>query len=206
MNWIEINNFGWNAQTIGAVGILVFVGWNVWAMLKQNKLIWSKQKGTSVSIVWFAYFAGYQLIGVVYGFEIKSLTMVINGLSRGFFLIPILIGLWKFKGYNKIEKISTVLIFVAVCTSLIIPWIEWYFFIFSWGVLGTMALQPIEIWRNRDSGVVDIRMIIVYILAGIFWLSYVFTINDLVLMIFNSVSISIMMITLVIWLKFKKKG
>lgn len=56
MNWIEINNLGWNIQTIGAGGILFFVGWNIWAMLKQNKLIWSKQKGTSVSVVWFAYF------------------------------------------------------------------------------------------------------------------------------------------------------
>lgn len=200
---MELEQLGWNAVTIGAVGAILFTILEAWGLWQQKKTIWNNQSGKSISVVWFLYFANQFVVIFIYGLSMKSITLTFNGLLSLIY-IPIIIGLWKFKGFKRSEKILGLFLLLTSMIMVIVPFKDWVFLVMSFGSLLASAMQPYEIWKNKNSGVVEIRLLTVFLISTLFWIIYGYAINDWVLKIVCPMYFTIVSITMFFWFIYKQ--
>ncbi len=206
MNFIEFQSWGYNAATIGFIGTAMFTILEIWGLWQQNKTIWKnpEKRGASVSIPWFSCFATGMTVSAIYGVSINSVALIFTGVSLGLMHIPILIGLWKFKGYSRFEKILC-LLFLGVITAMAYTSAKnWFMLIVSFGGAVFSLAQPYEIWKKKDAGVVEIKLLIVYLLGTFFWIIYSFAVGDWVLEILNPSYFAILALTTILWFKYRQ--
>ncbi|MBI2109271.1 MAG: hypothetical protein HYT93_03800 [Parcubacteria group bacterium] len=197
---IEYQGWGWNAVGISTVGAVLVSFFNAWGLWSQNKKIWDAESGEGLSVVWFAYFAGFVVVGTLYGIHIHSAMVVFTCILIGAMHVPILIGLWKFKPWSKKEKIQ----FVGFCVCmpammLFTPWPEATFLLFAVGRIYSISTQPYEMLRYKKVGVLDARLVITQITAVVFWSIYGFATKTLALMVLNPILLLISVTTLFLW-------
>jgi len=201
---VELNHLGWNALTIGFIGTLIFSfaeGWGVW---QQNKAIWKNKSGESVSVIWFTYFTALFGIVFIYGLSTKSIALAFNGFLLTPLYIPLVVGLWKFKGFTKVEKICSACFLAAVIACVLVPYKDWFFLIFTVGNIFFSFTQPYEIWKNKSSGVVEIKLLVVFLASTIFWVTYAYASHDWVLEIITPCYLVIISLTTILWFKYRK--
>ena len=201
---MELSQFGWNALTIGFLGTVLFTFVEAWGVWQQKRAIWENQSGESVSVIWFSYFAALMAVMLIYGITIKSITLILNGLLLAILHVPILVGLWRFKGYTRTEKAMTACFLAAIAAMAIVPFKDWFFLLFTAGNVLFSLGQPYEIWKNKNSGVVEIKLLAVYLVSSLFWLIYAYAIGDWVLQILSPAYSVILTLTVLVWFRYRR--
>lgn len=197
---VEYQNWGWNMMAVSVVGTVIFTLVVARGLWRQNKNVWSKRSGESLSVVWFAYFTGMFSSAILYGIHQSSATIVFNCAILLVMHFPILRGLWRFKVWSLSEKIqTTVYVFVMPIAMAIIPNKEATFVVFSLGMIYSASTQPWEMWRNRSAGVVDAQFIVCQIVSTMFWGIFAFTTGAIALMILNPALFVLFSATLYFW-------
>src|SRR3989339_685777 len=153
---VEVQNFGFNAITISAIIIVIFSILESWGIYKQNKKIWDKKSGESVSVAWFIFFSDF-----VYCIFSKEAAIIINGLAS-LFVVPIVVGLWRFKGFSKIDFFVFLLCVLGFVVMLIFPFKKIMFLLFSFGSILALIAQLVEMHKTKAVGVIEIKLIQVY--------------------------------------------
>ena len=201
---VEYQNWGYNALTFSAIGTFFFTILQMWSFGQQSKLIWASCSGESVSVKMFSYWFFYWMSFSVYGVAGKSIAIVFNGLM---FLAtaPILLGLYKFKGFVRQEKI---LFWIFALIPLVMyycpkPQKPTLLLILLMGVLFSIILQPYEIWQKKNAGKVEPKLLAIFAVTAVFWFAYGIVIKDIPLMIFNPLAIVVLLVTLGLWRKYK---
>ena len=200
---MEFQQFSWSAETISSLGIIFFTFLGAWGLRRQSKNIWEGETGRSVSIIWFSWFAFGHVVVFIYGLDIKSIALMINGSVRGLMHIPILVGLWKYKGFSKVERILPVFLFIFIIAMAFSTAKDIYFLVFSFGTILATLKQPIEVWISKDAGVLEIRLLLIYLVSNLFWVTYSFAIHNWILQLFSSMFFAIFALTIIVWLKCK---
>ena len=200
---MELKNFGWNAVTIGFGGTIFFTLLAAWGLWQQAKKIWLNKSGQSVSVFWFSYNIFLFSANIVYGYSINSLALVFNGTLLSLMHFPVLIGLAKFKGFKSIQKGLFILYLGLIILMVILPIKSQMYLLFSFVNIIALITQPWEIMKNKNSGMVEIKLIAVYLASTLFWVVYAFAINDWALQIICPTYLIIWIATLILWVKYK---
>ena len=200
----EFENFGWNVLTLGFMGTIVFTVFEAWGLYRQKKKIWSEESGKSVSVIMVAYTAALFTVMFIYGISVKKIAIVFNGGLLALMCVPILRGLWKFKGFSKLEKRMSVVLAAAVAVMPFVPFKDWFFLTLTFGNVFSLLAQPYEIWKNKDAGAVEIRLWLVFLTSTFFWVVYAFSVNDWVMKIISPAYGVINVLVIVLWLKYRR--
>jgi uncharacterized protein with PQ loop repeat len=203
VNFIEFQNWGLNALTVGAIGTIIFTFVETWGLWQQNKTIWKFESGQSISIVYFAYATGVFMSVLIYGIAEHSLAMIINGFFLTLFHLPILIGLWKFESFSTWDKRICVGIIAYMILMSLVPFKDILFMIFSFTNVLFTCTQPWKIWREKDAGAVEIKLIFTYLANTFFWIAYAYTIHDWVLQIICPCYFVLSALIIVLWFKYR---
>jgi hypothetical protein len=202
---VEFQNWGLNILTISALGTVFFTLLQAWSLLRQNKAIWQNRSGESINVTIFSYWLFYFMAFTIYGFGNKSIAMVANGLLFIVF-IPIILGLWKFKKFNLIEKLGFSVFWIIPLKMHIDPISDRQnlLLIFLIGILLFSIFQPYEVWKNKHPGSIEPKMLLVFMATNIFWFVYGLTIKDMALIVFNPLGFLVFAVTFWLWRKYKK--
>lgn len=202
---MELNNMGWNALTISFFGTVLFTLIEVWGVWDQKKEIWQKKSGVSIPVNLFIFNLFIFAVIFAYGISINSIALMFSGIVMFPIHIPILIGLYKFKGFSNQEKIFFWVMLLIFLVDILLPYKAFFFFSLSLICIGMVALQPYEIWKEKSSGVVSIKMIWSYWIGTTFWVMYGFSFNDLPLKITSSMYLLVTTVTIIFWYKYQSK-
>jgi len=201
---VEIQQFGLNVVTIGFVGTVIFALVEAWGLWEQNKTIWASRAGESVSVTWLTYFFAASCAYVVYGISTREIAPAFSGFVAGVLHIPILVGLWKYKGFKRWEKVLFSLFMFSLASMMLMPFKDWFFLVFAFGTIISLVMQPIEIIQNRNSGQVEIRLLLAYLGSTFFWTVYAYAAHDWVLEIVAPGQFVTLAVTAIIWFVYRK--
>lgn len=199
---MELQHLGWNAVTIGFIGTVFFTLITLWGTLKQNSAIWQKKSGVAVSVPLFIYLTAMFTNAFIYGLRLGSLALIINGLLAIAHL-PILIGLWRFKGMTSGQMVFGLLLIMALGFMIFSPYKDIVYLTFSCGAVILLITQPWEIWQKKTAGVVEIRLLVIYLLSNTFWTIYGYAINNWVMKITCPTYVVLILITITLWFKYQ---
>lgn len=204
---IELENFGWNLLTVSFSATIFFVLLGCWGLWQQNKYIWIKRSGKSLSTTWFICSLYLFISSFIYGLSINSLALIIVGVMRGLFHVPILAGLWRFKGFTRKQWLTLLILAVVAVVMIISPkdMKGVFYMLFSAGVLIPTSMQPIKIWKNKNPGVVSIELLIIYSMSSMFWVIYASIIGKLPIIMFSTANSMIFASTITLWFKYRNK-
>lgn len=201
---VEWRQWGVNTLTFSAIGTIVLTMFQAWSLNKQARLIWDNKKGDSVSVVMFSYMLFYLVSFIIYGFFMKSIAAMANGLLV-VFVIPIFLGLFKFKQFTLVERWCVPIFCILPVAMIFSPHKQFLFFCMLSGLLIAFACPARELLRSKDSGFVEVRVIATTMVVNVFWAAYAFAVGDVPLMIFNPLSFVLMVATLLLWIKYKRR-
>ena len=201
---MEIDLFGWNAVTVSFLGTILFMFIRAWGYWHQVRKIWTRRSGLSVPVTNYTYMTIAAAAVCIYGWRISSLALMINGLVTILFRVPVVVGLWRFKGFGRWEKILSAGFLAALVVLVALPMPPQILMVFTAGGIFVALLQPYEIWRNRDAGAVEIRLLIVGLGNSLFWLVYSFAIGDPVLRLLNPALTLIAAMNIALWFRYRR--
>jgi len=201
-NTVEYQNFGFNALTISSLATVIFTLFQGWGFWKQNQSIWKERSGKSVSVNFFSYCCFYFFTFIIYGAYKHGLAMMFNG-CLGFVVLPILIGLGKYKGFTR-SNVMLILVFGMMIPAMIFTSEkDSLFTMLLFGILFSAITQPYEIWKTKNAGAVDPRLSITFIVNGVFWFVYALSIGNRPLAIFQPIAVVFFSVTLALWKKYQ---
>jgi uncharacterized protein with PQ loop repeat len=196
-NFIEYQNWGWNIITLSFIGTVIFSiieGWGIW---QQRNTINEKNSSQSLPMMANAYYCIFFICFLIYGIQMKSLAMIINGLLAIPF-IAMYISALKTPDNEGVRKWH-------LSFLVLIPLV--LFSTYSKEIFGTMILvacligtqTPIEILRNKDSGSVEPKFLWSLTISVGFWTIYAWCINDKAVFIANAYSFLMLSYSIYIW-------
>lgn len=196
-NTVEWQGWGCNALTISFIGTVFFTILEGWGFWMQNRSIWQNKSGASISVGLFIYFGCLFITVIVYGYYIKSIAAIFNGML-GFLHLPILLGLWKFKGYTKLEK-GCLCVFPFMIPAMIFL-LEKDLLMISlmFGTIVPLLMQLYEMWRTKSAGVLNARFIGILIISTAFWVIYAFAIGNWVMEVIYPLTFVILILIFVL--------
>jgi hypothetical protein len=189
----------WDAETIGIWGCNFFTVVEGLGIVSQIRAIWKRRSGESVSVGAMLFLCAVSLASITYGMTYGRLPLVVNGITLGIGFGVITIGLWKFKRIRRLEKWFGISLAVTLLLMLVSNHYDVWYFLYSICAAAMLVLQPWEIWRNRNAGVVDIRLLAVFFTSSIFWVVYGFAVSDWVLMILCPTNVAILGLAITLW-------
>lgn len=193
----------WTPEAVSSYGIIFFIFFGSCALFVQGRKIWKNKSGLSVSATWsfifFFMFLTYPIIGV----ERQNNLIVWQGVFRVLFYIPILIGLYKFKGFTKKEMMFGRILFMMIFIMVEYPSTgEFIYSIINlFGVIGVF-LQGALIKKEQKTGVVSSVLLFAYATNVLFWMWYTYQIKDFFLFINSALFLSAYVYTIIMWIKF----
>ena len=202
---LEYQNWGVNALTVSFFLSVAITLITAWGLVQQHQTIWRKREVEAISVFWLTYNAMLQIVILIYGSSIHSAALVVNGFLALAY-IPILAGLWKFKGYSLLEKISVMVFIAAILAMVLLPFKSQFFFILALGGLFSASMQPLEMWRKKSARGVNIRFIGILILGNIIWFTYGVAVRGWVLIVVNAIAFCIFGITVLLWRRYRNTG
>lgn len=194
---VEWQGWGYNALTISFIATAVFTVLEGWGFLMQNRSIWRNKSGESISVSLFIYFGCLFITVIAYGYCIKSIAAILNGML-GFLHLPILFGLWKYKGYTKLETGCLCVFPVMIPAMIFLPWKDLLMISLLFGSIIPLAMQLYEMWRAKSAGVVDARFIGILIISTAFWVVYAFAIENWVMEVIYPLTLVILILIFVL--------
>lgn len=201
---MELQHWGFNALTVSLVGTVVFTCIQFWGMFKQTTRIWKNRSGASVSVLVFAFGTSAFFSAFLMGVEHRNFALIFNG-SLCLINLLVLIELGKFKGFSRTEIGMMVLLAVYTALNIILPYKDGMYFVLGMGQVASIGLQPVEIVRNKSSGMVEIRTLLSFYLSNYFWTVYAFAIGNWPLEIIGITAAVILTITIVVWWIYQEK-
>ncbi len=196
-NTVEWQGWGYNALTISFIATAVFTVLEGWGFWMQNLSIWRNKSGESISVSLFIYFGCLFITVIVYGYYIKSIAAIFNGML-GFLHLPILFGLWKHKGFTKLEKGALSICPLMIPAMIFLPWKDLLMISLLFGTIIPLSMQLYEMWRTKSAGVVDARFIAILIISTAFWVVYAFAIQNWVMEVIYPLTLVILILILVL--------
>src|SRR3989339_375915 len=148
---------------------------------------------SAIIIVIFSYF--------VYGIFTKEAAIIINGLAS-LFVVPIVVGLWRFKGFSKIDFFVFLLCVLGFVVMLIFPFKKIMFLLFSFGSILALIAQLVEMHKTKAVGVIEIKLIRVYLVSTAVFVVYSIFVNDWPLLIISVLSFILLVIILLSYYRF----
>lgn len=195
--------FGWTPEEISSSGIIFFIFFGSVALGIQGWKIWKNKSGLSVSVAWTFIFFFMFLTYPIYGVEKDNSLLTWQGVFRILFYLPILFGLYRFKGFTKKE-----LIFARILFLMIFIMVEYpstgeavYTGLNFLGVFGVF-MQGWAMQKTNKTGTVSLTLLIAYSLnAGLWtWNTYG---NDFVLFWTSALFLFAYAYTITIWTKIR---
>ena len=203
---VEYRMWGLNAPTVSACATFVLtiaIGWTIWL---QARKIWSEKKGQSMSVPWFIYFLFFNFTFFLYGVETNSLAKSFNGGVHSLMHVPVVTGLWKYKGFGRAEWTLLAITPLMIPAMLFIPWKGAVFAILFILALMSAATQPLELYRTKKPGTLEPRLVGGFATSGIFWTIFAISTNDRGMMFSMPVAVLVHGTTLVLWLKYRRQA
>lgn len=201
---VEWQNWGMNILTFSSIGAVIITGFQAWSFIKQSRAIWTSENGDSVSVTMFGYLLFYLISFVIYGLAARKITIIVNGLLF-LCVIPIVIGLFKFKHVTRMERHCVAAFGMLPVIMFLTPHKQVFLLCLLACLLVAFACPVYEIWHNKDAGVVEVRVIIASMTANMFWGVYAFMVWDVPLLLFNPLSFALMVLTIFLWRKYRRK-
>ena len=202
---IEWKLWGWNLATLTFLFTVLFTLIDGWGYKKQSETIWEKESAESVSVIVFFYSASVCYSYTIYSVFIGSVAVLFNGLVLGYNIFFLVWGILKFKNLTVTEKILCTLFSPMILAMLFLPWKDGMFFIFMMGGMFSLVTQPLEMWRNKSAGAVDIRAMTVFTLGVFFWSAYGFAIEKLAIAIPSMIALVLYGLITLLWFKYQKE-
>jgi uncharacterized protein with PQ loop repeat len=196
-NTVEWQGWGYNALTISFIATAVFTVLEGWGFWMQNRSIWRNKSGESISVSLFIYFGCLFITVIVYGYYIKSIAAIFNGML-GFMHLPILFGLLKYKGFTKLEKGVSCVFPVMIPAMIFLPWKDLLMISLMFGTIVPLLMQLYEMWRAKSAGVINARFIGILIISTAFWVIYAFAIRNLVMEVIYPLTLVILILIFVL--------
>lgn len=203
--FIELQQFGYNATTVGFLGTVFFTLVQMWGLSDQAKKIRREQSGASIPMLLLSFFGGEQLAFLVFGLQTQRLAAVINGLL-GFWYIrtyiaaahypdsgggrwwqyALLFGLAPCIGWSASYRDALMMALIVIATS-------------------TLLQTPLNISRNKDVGTVDIRWLLTLTASMLFWTIYSYETRFWGLLACNVFGLAGMVWAFKVWLQYRKR-
>lgn len=201
---VEFENFGW-AVAISFCGTTFFALYGAWGLIDQIKKLWAPpQSGEAVSVKWFSVYLFVFLSNLVYGTSQHSLALIIHSFCRVPFYPIILFGLWKFKGFTRTEWTILAALSPVLLSMVFLPYKAAFFVGFSCLGVAAALYQPWEIWREKSSGVVSLKLLAAYTTTTIFWFIYGLATHDRPLWTMARPFFAVYSLTIVLWVIYRK--
>ena len=200
---MELENLGWNILTLSSIATLIFTFFQTSRFFSQNKLIWSNKSGQSVSILKFSSTPAFFLLNGVYGYFIGSIIMPITSVLLTAMHVPILVGLYKFKGFSRIEKLLIPIFFLMTPVLVLIPAKTGFFMALAFLRMIPFAMQPLEIYKEKNVSVLDIKLFLAYLVGAFFWVTFYFAFGNLPLKIISSMNTLILVSIVFLYFKYR---
>lgn len=193
------------SETVVISGIVLFSLLTSLALVQQAHRIWTKRSGESLSVTWIVYFIAMFCAGALYGWSHHDPVILLNNALFVGLHLPIAAGLWRFKGFTVNEKIFALGLSVPLILMFNSGLMEqrWWFLAFAFGGAGSLILQMVEMWKRGHIGVVDPRLLVVYLLSNVFWTGYAFCGSDPALQIICPLNLTLFTIMVSLWLKLR---
>ncbi len=188
-----------NAKTVGEWGCNSFTVVEGLGLFSQIRKIWQKRSGASVSVGMSLFLMALSISAITYGWPNQMWPLVINGAVLGLGFGVIALSLRKFKGYNRREEEFFFALLLSLLSMLLSHHLDRWYFVFSVGSVVALLLQPIEIWKRKSSGVVDVRLLWLFLASNTFWVIYAYAIQNWVLMALCPFYVAVLILTIVMW-------
>lgn len=199
----ELHNFGFNAQTVGFLGILIFAVVEACGFWQQSREIWKQKSGESVSVPTFIYLLAYFVSCIIYGIWRSSIAITFNGLICTVPLLLLCRGLKRYKGFTFFEYIMTAFLAGYLTAMLLLPWKDSGYLIISFGSIGAASFQAWELWSKKSVGVSKLSTFLILEASTVFWLIFAYSTDDWVLKIVCPMAFVILLITIGLWLRYR---
>ncbi len=196
-NTVEWQGWGYNALTISFIATAVFTVLEGWGFWMQNRSIWRNKSGESISASLFIYFGCLFITVIAYGYYIKSIAAIFNGML-GFLHLPILFGLWKYKGFTKLETGALYVFPLMIPAMIFLPWKDLLMISLLLGTIVPLLMQLYEMWRAKSAGVINARFIGILIISTAFWVIYAFAIRNWVMEVIYPLTLVILILIFVL--------
>ncbi|GEM_PF-3685346 len=204
-SWADIQKLGVDrAVAWGFWGTIVFTVVEAVGLISQTRTLWRspEKKGESVDNDWMLLSTAAFAAFIPYGYMASSFASFLNGCALAPLYLPIVIGLWKFKGFTKADWALTEVIGCALVFDLLFPFEvvrAVIFFVFAWGSLICCARVPREMNKHQSTGVVDLVMLLCFIGSSTFWVGYAVAMQYWQLLMIPVPTLAVLIWTLVIW-------
>lgn len=176
---------------------------------KQAKQIWRERSAAGLSGSVFAYFFFYCLAFIIYGIEKGAINMVVAG-SVFLAYIPTLLGMWRFgdSGEKKgLVIFSSVFATMPVVMAVLEPRSrEGFLGVLLVGMFIVLIVGFEKFRRTPGLGNVNPSFSWAFLIAGVFWSWYSYTLGEVGLICFNAGMVLIMSATLVLYYSRKRKA
>lgn len=165
---------GWNTFTITAALLIGFTVTETYGIIVQNREIWRERSGASVSVTMNLFFFSFFFVAAIFGWHERSAAMVFNAVVTGAAQVPIVLGLWKFKGFTRKEWISAGLFAAMMAWELYTPNKSFWYLVFSFGLWYSLYTQLKELWDAGETGVLNGQLLAVFLVSSGTWTAFAF--------------------------------
>lgn len=200
----DLSLFELTSKNIGSVGIIFFAFVCAVPVVKQIFKIVKLRSGQSVSVSWISYLVCIQTVLLMYGLDINSTPIVINGIVSISVQIPLLIVLRKFKGFSKNESKQIILFAIIIVAFWFYP-SKTLFVLVSLGTIISTALLTKELYQEKNTGALDIWLLCLYLVANIFWNIFGYSTMDWAIIGLSIPLFFIYVTTIALWFHYYRK-
>jgi uncharacterized protein with PQ loop repeat len=150
------------------------------------------------------YLTCLYFVTALYGFSVRSVAMTVDGAILGLSCLPIVSGLWKFRGFTRKEQVFGLACLAAASAILWSPRKDVVFLVFC--LLNSLLVlgQIWEMWKEKSTGVVSITLLWTFFVTGSAWTAYAFVFNDLAMKISFSTLLVATTLTIATWYHFRE--
>jgi hypothetical protein len=200
--WLYLD---WTPERTLSYGITFFIIFGSCALFVQARKIWKNRSGASVSATWtlifFAMFVTYMILGED---KRENALLFWQGVFRVAFYIPILIGLFRFKGFTKKDTLLARSLFLIIFFMVEYPSTrEFLYSVVNFlGVVG-VAAQGRLIQKEQKTGVVSPILLFAYAANATLWVWYTHAINDNLLFLNSTLFLAAYAYTIYMWVKIR---
>jgi uncharacterized protein with PQ loop repeat len=201
-NFVEIQNWGFNALIISALLTVVFTVFQGYGFIRQSQKIWKKKSAESLSAPFFFLLFFYFIAFTFYGFSKNSLAIIFNSLL---FLpcAPIVIGIIRFKKLTRFDIASLILTVPIVPIMILTKEKDVFLLILLIISLAILVTQPFEMLKAKSRGSVEIWFVIIFLATSVFWFIYSSVSGNWALQLFNFCAIIVYSLIIFLYARYK---
>jgi uncharacterized protein with PQ loop repeat len=202
METMELAHFGWNLITFTLILAFFCTLTEGIGFFLQSSAIWKKKSGESVSVTLFVYLTCMYAVIAYYGMCVRSLALMVDGSLLCLSCIPIVVGLWKFKGFSSREKGLAALCLAGPLLIILSPRKDVAYLLFCACNVIPNLVQTWEIRQGKTSGNLSIGLLWTVFCTVSVWSVYGFVFGDWSMMVVFPLILVSIIITIVTWYRY----